>query len=154
MKQQNLQYSVALAVADFIPVILFSISGIKAAQQGCIPMVLLGMGIVSIAGFCKAGWKLRLALGKTELRLLNKLFKLMLPVGCIVLLYAGIQWIVITDWKRIVFCPSSLLLVGFFCGMILMGIWAVLLDDSRSSTWIKEMTNIIAQGMLLWYIIG
>ena len=42
---------------------------------------------------------------------------------------------------------------GFLLGMILMGVWGKTLDDSRKSTWIKELTNLAAQSCLLWFVI-
>lgn len=147
------RYSLPLAVTDLVPVLLFAGSWMVILFRSGGVLAGIGMGMMVAGGLSKAGWKLQIVRRGTENRTLQTLFRILMPAGGILSLAAAIRWLVQTPWMRIWELPQGLLLAGFLLGMMLMGFWSRLLDDSRKNTWIKELTNLVAQLFLLWYVI-
>ena len=126
------RYSFALAVLDFLPVLLFGFSWLRVIQRGGGLPAVCGMALIFIGGLSKAVWKMQVCRTGEENETLQKLF---------------------APWPLIYSRSIWILLAGFLLGMILMGVWGKTLDDSRKSTWIKELTNLAAQSCLLWFVI-
>ena len=103
-------------------------------------------------GLSKAVWKMKVVRTGTEDQILQKLFHIFLPTGGTLAIIAAIRWCLSAPWHMIVSRSIWTLLAGFLLGMILMVLWGRVLDDSRRSTWIKELTNLIAQAFLLWFV--
>ena len=147
------RYSLALAWTDVIPVLLLGTAWIILTVRGAGFCAVAGMGMLVVGGLSKAVWKIQLAVRGKETEILNQIFRILMPAGGILSLVAAVPWCRCAPWKILLTRPSRILLACFLMGMILMGIWSRVLDDSRKSTWIKELTNLIAQGSLLWYVI-
>lgn len=86
--------TVALALTDFIPVILFALSGVllmrdlyNKLSKGAFALMAAGVIMVLVAGIYKASWKLVYALGVADLYLLNDAF---LPIQAAGFLILGI----------------------------------------------------------------
>lgn len=146
------RYSLSLAILDFLPVMLFGASWIRILQRGGGVLAAIGMALIFFGGLSKAVWKMKAVRTGEEDRMLQKLFHVFLPAGGTLALIAAIRWCRSAPWRMIASRSIWTLLAGFLLGMILMVIWGRTLDDSRRSTWIKELTNLIAQGSLLWFV--
>jgi hypothetical protein len=79
-------FGLDLALANFVPVLFTALALlciarlVRARGEGLAPMALTGAALVVLAGFCKAVWKLILALGGPDLPwLAQALFPLMAP---------------------------------------------------------------------------
>ena len=147
------RYSFALAVLDFLPVLLFGFSWLRFIQRGGGLPAVCGMALIFIGGLSKAVWKMQVFRTGEENETLQKLFRILMPVGGTLALIAVIRWCISAPWPLIYSRSIWILLAGFLLGMILMGVWGKTLDDSRKSTGIKELTNLAAQSCLLWFVI-
>lgn len=146
------RYSLLLAIMDFLPVLLFGISWIRIIQRGGGLLAAIGMAMIFFGGLSKAIWKMYVVQTGKEYGTLQKLFRILMPAGGTLALVAAIRWCCSAPWHLIISRSVWILLAGFVLGMFLMGIWGRTLDDSRKSTWIKELTNLIAQSFLLWFV--
>ncbi|MCQ2428389.1 MAG: hypothetical protein MJ137_08360 [Clostridia bacterium] len=97
-------FSVTMALVDFIPVILFAVSAVLMMRDFYYQLpkygfALLAAGTVDVfsAGFLKAVWKLLYAAGICNFEALNKLF---LPTQSIGFLLAGIAMIILVSGKN------------------------------------------------------
>ena len=88
------EFSIAMALVDFIPVALFGVSAVLLLQdlyekmgKGSYAVFAAGMVNVFIAGFLKAVWKLLYAAGICDFQVFNTMF---LPVQSIGFLLLGI----------------------------------------------------------------
>ena len=86
--------TVSLALADFVPVILFAITGVllmrdlyNKLSKGAFALISAGIIMVLVAGIYKASWKLVYALGTADLYLLNDAF---LPIQAAGFLLLGL----------------------------------------------------------------
>ncbi len=149
---EKTKYSLLLAILDFLPVMLFGASWIRILHRGGGVLAAIGMALIFFGGLSKAVWKMKVVRTGTEDQILQKLFHIFLPTGGTLAIIAAIRWCLSAPWHMIVSRSIWTLLAGFLLGMILMVLWGRVLDDSRRSTWIKELTNLIAQAFLLWFV--
>ena len=87
-------FTIELALVDYIPVILFAIAGVILAcdlknKMGGFNFLLFNLGVwgVFAAGACKATWKLLIAANIADIQILNKMF---FPTQSIGFLLAGV----------------------------------------------------------------
>jgi hypothetical protein len=87
-------FTIEMALVDYIPVILFAIAGAILAhdlknKMGGLNFLLFNLGIwgVFAAGACKATWKMLIAANIADIQILNKMF---FPTQSIGFLLAGI----------------------------------------------------------------
>ena len=97
-------FSVPMALMDFVPVAFFAVSAgllLRDLQHkmGLGAYVLLAAGSVDVflAGFCKALWKLLYAAGICDFQALEEMF---LPVNSLGLLFVGVSLILAVWGKR------------------------------------------------------
>ena len=90
-------FTIELALVDYIPVILFAIAGVILARDlknkmGGLNFLLFNLGVwgVFAAGACKATWKLLIAANVADIQILNKMF---FPTQSIGFLLAGLALI-------------------------------------------------------------
>ncbi len=79
-------FTVALALVDAIPVLLFGGSMILVASKFGHTLFIVGAVISTLAGCCKVAWKLILGIWKKDLRWLNKPFVPMQATGFLLML--------------------------------------------------------------------
>ena len=89
-----MDFTIEMALVDYIPVLFFAIAGIILMRDlhnkmGFINHLIFSLGIsgVAIAGACKATWKLIYAASQVDIAFLNKMF---FPTQSIGFLLAGI----------------------------------------------------------------
>ena len=87
-------FTIELALVDYIPVILFAIAGVILAndlknKMGGLNALLFNLGVFGVfaAGACKATWKLLIAANIADIQILNKMF---FPTQSIGFLLAGL----------------------------------------------------------------
>ena len=111
MLSAGYNFTVPMALMDFVPVIFFGITAVLLLRDLYNKMsktayVLLASGSVNVfmAGFCKAAWKLLYALNVCDFVALEKMF---MPVNSLGLLFVGIGLILMVCRKK-----SAMLSVG------------------------------------------
>ena len=118
-------YTVPMALFDFIPVILFGISGrllmrglYNKMSKGCFACLDLGVCAAFLAGFLKALYKLLIAAGVGEYPLLTRLF---LPLQSFGLLLSGLSIVLMLTLRRKVTLAMAPMTIGFI-GMMVLGL--------------------------------
>lgn len=143
-------FTLALALVDAIPVVLFGISMLIVAGRLRNIMFIIGASIITLAGCCKVMWKLMLAIWEKNIQWLNHYFVpcqiigfLLAAVG-LVAGFATIRWQVLFEFPRILFCSAWLV------GLCTMGWYRKKrFDNSVSANWTAQIINSIAQAALL-----
>ena len=97
-------FTIPMALMDFVPVVFFAVSAALLLQDLYNKMfksayALLAAGCVNVfmAGFCKALWKLLYAANICDFVALEQMF---LPVNSLGLLFVGLSLIGMLVWKR------------------------------------------------------
>jgi len=145
-------FTLGMAAVDTIPVVLFAAGSLAAWLWLRSPLFGAGALLCTIAGACKAAWKFVLALRRHDLPLLQKLFRLLMPAG-FVLMGASIPFAP-AAWARLaralLVMPSLLCWLLGCAGIALMVVFAVCANrHSARANWIEQLTNIAAQGFFL-----
>ena len=116
-------YTVPMALFDFVPVILFGVSGrllmrdlYNKMSKGAFACLDLGVCIAFLAGFLKALYKLLIALGVGEFALLNTLF---LPLQSSGLLLTGLGIVLMLALRKNTAALMAPLTLGFISMMVL-----------------------------------
>lgn len=98
------EYSVVMALVDYIPVIFFAIAGVLMLKDFYYKMTKYGFatfaaGIINVfcAGFLKATWKLLYAMGVCDFEALNHIF---LPMQSLGFLLAGVALLLLICRKK------------------------------------------------------
>ena len=97
-------FTVPMALMDFLPVIFFGITGVILLRdlynkmfKGTYALLAAGTVNVFMAGFCKALWKFLYAANICNFVALEKMF---MPVNSLGLLFVGLSLIGMLCWKR------------------------------------------------------
>ncbi len=148
------EFSVLMALVDFIPVFLFGISAVLM-QRDLYPKMpkyafaCLAAGTVDafIAGFLKALWKLLYALGVCDFHVLNTMF---MPVQSLGLLLAGLGMVLmLTSRKNRLLAAAPPLFSGtmIFVSMMVLGLGAICVCLSILAVRMKK------KGLILIFIL-
>ena len=126
------EFSVPMALADFVPVFLFGISGVLMQRDLYNKMpkyafACFAAGVVNIfmAGFLKALWKLLYAMGVCDFHVLNTMF---LPTQSLGFLLAGLGILIMMGQrKKVMLAAAPPLFSGtfLFVGMMVLGLGAI-----------------------------
>ena len=126
------EFSVPLALTDFVPVALFAVSGVLMQRDLYNKMpkyafACLAAGTIDafIAGFLKALWKLLYALGVCDFHVLNTMF---LPTQSLGLLLAGLGLLItVSTRKKVTLAVAPPLFTGtfVFVGMMVLGLGCI-----------------------------
>ena len=118
-------YTVPMALADFVPVLLFGVSArllmrglYNKMGKGVFACLDLGVCVAFLAGFLKATYKLLIATGVGEFPILNTLF---LPLQSTGLLLAGLGIVLMLALRK----KNALLMAPLtfgFIGMMVLGL--------------------------------
>jgi hypothetical protein len=91
-------FTIPMAIMDFIPVIFFGISAMlllgdlySKMCKGAYALLSAGSVMVFLAGFCKAGWKLLYAANICDFVALEQMF---MPVNSLGLLFVGMSLVI------------------------------------------------------------
>ncbi len=175
--------TVPMALMDFAPVLLFGAAWVilyrdlKNKLNLCSGILLpLGAGLVFLAGFLKATWKMQKALGVPAVELFNKMMFptqsvgfLLMAVGMLALMYGKrksarsltMVWVMLTVlgnlgasaglvWiaSKVKKAAVPLFIVAFVCSMM-MGYLSSRDFAQASMHWIAQSVNTLGQALLL-----
>ena len=148
------EFSVPMALADFIPVFLFGAAAVLMQRDLYSKMpkyafACLAAGSVDafLAGFLKALWKLLYALGVCDFHVLNTMF---LPTQSLGLLLTGLGLVLmLTQRKKAALAAAPPLFSGtfVFVGMMVLGLGAICASLSVLAVKMKK------KGLILVFII-
>ena len=148
------EFSVPMALADFIPVFLFGAAAVLMQRDLSSKMpkyafACLAAGSVDafLAGFLKALWKLLYALGVCDFHVLNTMF---LPTQSLGLLLTGLGLVLmLTQRKKAALAAAPPLFSGtfVFVGMMVLGLGAICASLSVLAVKMKK------KGLILVFII-
>ncbi len=126
------EFTVPMALADFVPVFLFGVSGVLMQRDLYNKMpkyafACFAAGVVNIfmAGFLKALWKLLYAMGVCDFHVLNTMF---LPTQSLGFLLAGLGILIMMEQrKKVMLAAAPPLFSGtfLFVGMMVLGLGAI-----------------------------
>lgn len=158
-KKNYEKFPLSLALFDAFPVIFFSISMILIGINFKNAVFMIGAVCCTIAGLLKVIWKIIIAATRKDIAILNRQMRFVMPSGFLLIIIGVIMGVGSIDVSsllvKITSFPSILFFVVTIIGMALMMVFAFKLDGTkRSSNWIEQITNAIAQGCLLLGIIS
>ena len=126
------EFSVPMALVDFVPVALFGLSGVLMQRDLYNKMpkyafACFAAGTINIfmAGFLKALWKLLYALGACDFHVLNTMF---LPTQSLGFLLAGLGILIMMGQKKkaaLAVAPPLFSGTFLFVGMMVLGLGAI-----------------------------
>ena len=103
-RKRMYNFTVPMALMDYLPVIFFGISSVLLLRdlynkmfKGAYALLAAGAVNVFLAGFCKATWKLLYAANICDFIALEEMF---MPVNSLGLLFVGLSLIGMLIWKR------------------------------------------------------
>lgn len=152
IKEEYKEYTLGLAVFDFLPVFLFFISGILIYRMYESPVLLTGVLACFLGGLSKAVWKAIVVLRGEDRVELTRAFHILMPAGfalMIISVLIGGAPALSGLWHSLSTMPAALF---FICGFLLMCIMGYLgshMDKSARSNWIEEAVNTLAQAAVL-----
>ena len=132
------EYNVALAVEDFVPVILASAALVITAQAvgkrvpRALPVALIGALVVSLGGLGKATWKLLVATGCWEYPILEQLL-----FPCLAFGFSALVWALLSAKRgsELPGWPFAVFPVGAAVGALWMGAnWPLLIAAAVSAS--------------------
>ncbi|MCF0138051.1 MAG: hypothetical protein HUJ66_06795 [Oscillospiraceae bacterium] len=145
------EFTLALALVDFIPVVAFGIAIILLAGVFNSPLFLIGAVASLLAGVFKVLWKLILGTSGKDIKWLNRSFLPLQAGGWLVMLLA-----VILNIRRISF-PAVLSAVSGLPQLIFFILWLVLMGTmvwykknrfdkyDAKTNWVAEIVNSLGQ---------
>ncbi len=148
-------FTVALALVDAIPVLLFGGSMILVASRFGHPLFILGAVISTGAGCCKVAWKLILGIWKQNVAWLNKPFVPMQATGFGLMLVSFLLGFQKIHWSRVAAAvtgfPSALFFLSWLGLMGFMGWYRKnkFRKDDAKANWTAQTVNCAAQACLL-----
>ncbi len=152
-------FTVALALADAIPVLFFGASMILVATKFGSPVFIIGAVLSTLAGCCKVLWKLILGAKNKDVKWLNKSFVPLQSAGFLLMLVSFILGFKKIDWSavgtKIVSMPSVLffvLWIAMMCAMVWYRKNRFKNDDAKSN-WTAQIINSVAQASLFLAIL-
>lgn len=151
-------FTLSLALFDALPVLFFCSGAIVVATALKSILFTAGAILCTLAGCGKVLWKIILAAKGKSVDALNKQMRIVMPCGFLLIVAGIIANFKTIDFKSVAADVFSLPSVIFFAigiiGMVLMGVFAAKLDQTKSkSNWIEQITNATAQGAFLLGII-
>ncbi len=148
-------FTVALALVDAIPVLLFGGSMILVASKFGHPLFIVGALISTLAGCCKVAWKLILGVWKKDIRWLNKPFVPMQATGFMLMLVSFVLGFGQIHWPGVLSgitgFPAILFFLGWIGLMLFMG-WYRKNKFSQTDAkvnWTAQIVNCLGQACLL-----
>lgn len=147
-------FTLALALVDAIPVLLFGASMILVASRFGSPLFIIGAVLSTLAGCCKVLWKLILGIWKKDIKWLNKPFVPMQAAGFLFILisvavgFGKIQWAAVG--AAVLGFPGVLFFLIWIAAMGAMGWYRKnKFDNSAKANWTAQIINCIGQAALL-----
>lgn len=143
-------FILALALVDIVPVLFFGISMLLAASKLHSLIFAIGAAVITLAGCGKVLWKLLLAVGKKDVRWLNRYFIPCQITGFLLVLIALAMSLIHIQWGELVRFPRVLFWLLWLAGMGIMAWYRKYrFDNSLTANWTAQLINTITQGALL-----
>lgn len=147
-------FTLGLAIVDAIPVVEFCISMLVIALRFQSILFMIGAFCSILAGCGKVLWKILLAMKQKNIVWLNKQFRYLMSIGFLLMIVAVIVHLNTLHLGAVLLRALQLPAVVFFvlgiCGMVVMGILGAKLDPTvAKNNWKEQITNLVAQAMLL-----
>lgn len=145
-------FGLGLALADAVPVALFSASAVVLAARVRQPLFVAGALLCALSGLGKVLWKLILAVRHADVGWLGRQLRYAMPTGFALMLVGAIASDV--AWgevlARVAAWPAWALLAGWLACMVAMGVLARTADqgDARAN-WVEQGVNALGQAFLL-----
>ena len=152
-------FTVALALVDAIPVLLFGASMILLGSRLQSPLFTVGAILSTLAGCCKVAWKLILGLKKKDVRWLNKGFLPLMGAGWLLILLSLIflkSGGADTSWAKGLIAMPSVLLLALWVILMLFMVWyrkKRFINDDAKKNWTAQIINLIGQAAMLLAIV-
>lgn len=148
-------FTVALALADAIPVLCFAAGTAIIALRFGSPLFAAGAALSVLAGCCKVAWKLVLGIRKKDVKWLNRPFVPMQASGFFLMLLSLLLNFTRIPWRGVLAAatsfPAAVFFLAWTAGLLLMGWYRknrFRPDDARAN-WTAQIINAAAQTCLL-----
>ncbi|MBR2780582.1 MAG: hypothetical protein IKD81_04105 [Eubacteriaceae bacterium] len=143
-------FSLALALTDALPVILFSASIVLITLKYKSALFIIGAVLCASAGLGKVAWKMILALGGPDVKFLAKQFRFLMPSGFLLMIVS-----VILDRRAIDFFAVGRSVMSFPAAFF-FGAWVLLIfymiwlakhmdQNDAKVNWKEQFVNSAAQ---------
>lgn len=147
-------FTLALALFDAVPVILFMITATIVAIRFNNPIFLSGAALCSLAGLGKIVWKIIVVTKNINIPFFFYEFRVLMPLGFLLIIFS---FIIVNGTinrkdvkRRLLHFPAVIFFIITVFSLIGMMIIKLTMDlTSLKTNWIAEITNTIAQGSLL-----
>ena len=145
-------FTLALALVDAVPVVLFCASAVVFGARAASPVFIAGAVLAFAGGAGKVCWKLLIAVARRNVAWLGKQMRYVMPVGFVLMVAgAAINHEQVAGLAAgLVRLPSLAFLLAWAVCMCAMGYLAGHLDqaDARSN-WTEQLVNACGQAALL-----
>lgn len=143
-------FTVSMALMDCLPVLFFSIGIAEIGARFLSPLFRLGALLVILAGSMKVLWKFVLAIGKKDVRFLNRQMRYLMPAGFLILLLSLImdrsRWSMEGVLKSVTGMPSLMFWILGIIGILCMVWFAGHLNGrDAGANWKEQTVNSLAQ---------
>lgn len=147
-------FSLAMALADCLPILFFSISSSVLAVRFASMLFRTGIFLVILAGAMKAGWKFVIALAGKDVSLLNRQMRFLMPSGFLLILLSLFadreRWSAAAILRHMISLPSLLFFLAGAAGILRLCHLARHLDGrDAKANWNEQLTNGITQLCIL-----
>ena len=147
-------FSLAMALADCLPILFFSISSSVLAVRFASIFFRTGIFLVILAGAMKAGWKFVIALAGKDVSLLNRQMRFLMPSGFLLILLSLFadreRWSAAAILRHMISLPSLLFFLAGAAGILRLFYLARHLDGrDAKANWNEQLTNGITQLCIL-----
>ena len=147
-------FTITLALIDFMPVLFFFGISIILSIMLKSNLFFIGSIISFISGFLKVIWKIIVVIKKKNIWILFLQMRIIMPLGFLISLIGIIIFfitkdsnILLTSFKNI---PSIIFLILGLIGIVLMIVFSFILDSSnKKANWIEQICNSFAQLFIL-----
>ena len=152
-------FTLALALVDAIPVLLFGASMIMIAARCNSVLFVIGAVLSTLAGCFKVLWKIILATRKKNVKWLNKGFLPLMGAGWILILLSLILMAVRganTAWASGLVRMPGILFLALWLVLMLFMVWyrkKRFINDDAKKNWTAQIINLIGQAALLLAIV-
>ncbi len=143
-------FSLALCIVDFVPVIFFGLCCIVVGSVIRSPLFILGAAVCLVSGAIKVVWKILVVVKKKNVWPLFIQMRIAMPVGFLIMIVSFIVGFGSVDFPSIfhaaILFPQIVFFIIGLTGMALMCSFVVLLDSSDlRANWIEQITNSLSQ---------
>ena len=143
-------FTLLLALTDSLPVIFFGASMLLIGRKFSSLLFIVGALLCLIGGTGKVLWKIIVVLKKKNIWPLFIQMRILMPAGFLLMLtslFANADKVSFQSiCQAVTSFPSVIFFVAGLLGIVLMSVFAIILDsaDSRAN-WIEQLTNGVAQ---------